>query len=135
MISFKHGYSSFNMNSFITDFNKMDIAYIEADTDVDNNYMKFFQDINLFLDNHAPIKRCTKKESKFKLKPWINKKIKKMIRVHDNILRKLKRNRSENNLNLYRKFKNQVTVEIKSSKMHYFHDYFSTNSQNMKKLW
>ena len=60
--SFKRDYSSFNMDSFITDFTNMDITYIEADTNVDNNYQKFFQDINLLLDIHVPIKRCTKKE-------------------------------------------------------------------------
>ena len=76
-----------------------------------------------------------KKESKFKLKPWINTKIKKMMRIRDSILRKLKRNRSENNLKLYRKFRNRVTTGIKTSKIHYFHNYFSTNSQDMKKLW
>ena len=76
-----------------------------------------------------------KKESKFKLKPGINTKIKKKMRIRDSILRKLKRNRSENNLKLYRKFRNRVTVEIKTSKIHYLHNYFSTNSQNMKKLW
>ena len=59
--SSKRDYSSFNMSSFITDFNSLDITYIEADTDVDNNYKKFFQDINLLLHNHVPIKRCTKK--------------------------------------------------------------------------
>ena len=119
------------MDSFITDFTNMDITYIEADTNVDNNYQKFFQDINLLLDNHVPIKRCTKKESKFKLKEWINTKIKKMMRIRDSILGKLKRNRSENNLKCYRKFRNRVTAEIKTSKIHYFHNYFSTNSQNM----
>ena len=58
-----------------------------------------------------------------------------MMRIRDSILRKLKRNRSENNLKLYRKFRNRVTAEMKTSKIHYFHGYFSTNSQNMKKLW
>ena len=43
--SFKRDYSSLNMNSFITDFNNMDITYIEADNAVDNNYKKFFQEI------------------------------------------------------------------------------------------
>ena len=112
----------------------MDITCTEADTDVDNSYKKFFLDINLLLDNHVPIKRCTKKESKFKPKPCINTKIKKMKRILDSILRKSKRNRSDNNLELYRKFRNRVKVEIKTSKIHYFHNYLSTNSQNTKKL-
>ena len=133
--SFKRDYSSFNMDSFITDFTNMDITYIEADTYVDNNYQKFFQDINLLLDYHLPIKRCTKKESQFKLKSWISTKIKKMMRIRDSILRNLKSNRSENNLKYYRKFRNRVTAEIKASKIHCFHNYFSINSQNMKKLW
>ena len=57
-----------------------------------------------------------------------------MMRIRDSILRKLKRNRSENNLKLYRKFRNRMTVEIKRSILHNFHDNFSSNSQNMKTL-
>ena len=36
---------------------------------------------------------------------------------------------------LYKKFRNRVSNELKESKAKYFHNYFTTNCQNMKKLW
>ena len=106
--------------------------YIEAKTDVANNYMLFCQDNNILLDSCVPIKRRTKNELKFKLKPWLKERIKKMMRIRDNIAKELKRNRSVENLKLNREFKNRVPVQIKSSKLDYFHDYFSSNGLNMK---
>ena len=58
-----------------------------------------------------------------------------MVRICDHMFGKMKRNRSDSNLQLYRKFRNRVTNEIKKSKLNYFHDYFSTNCQNIKRLW
>ena len=72
---------------------------------------------------------------KLKDKPWINSRIQKMIRIRDRVLLKLKNKASDDNRNLYKKFRNRVSNEIKENKARYFHNYFSTNSQNMKKLW
>ena len=47
----------------------MDLTYIEADTNVDNNYNKILANINPLIVDHVPIKSCRKKESKFKFKP------------------------------------------------------------------
>ena len=134
-VTYKHDYSSFDERSFISDFNKLELSYIDIDTDINGNYNKFSQDINILVEKHVPVKKCTKKESKIKAKPWINSRIQKMMRIRDDMFRKMKRNRSDSNLQLYRKFRNRVTNEIKKSKLNYFHDYFSTNCQNMKKLW
>ena len=66
---------------------------------------------------------------KLKEKQWINNRILKMIRIRDRILHKLKKQQTPDNLKLYKKFRNRV------SKASYFHDYFTTNSQSMKKVW
>ena len=58
-----------------------------------------------------------------------------MMRIRDRILQKLQKQQNPDNLNLYKKFRNRVSNELKESKARYFHNYFSTNSQNMKKLW
>ena len=66
---------------------------------------------------------------------WVNNRILKMIRIRDRILHKLMKQQTPDNLKLYKKFRNRVSNELKESKARYFHDYFTTNSQNMKKLW
>ena len=57
------------------------------------------------------------------------------MRIRDRILLKLKKKRTNDNLTLYKKFRNRVSNEIKKSKESYFHNFFATNTQNMKKLW
>ena len=95
----------------------------------------FLGELNSLSHKHAPVKKRSRKESKFKEKPWINSKIQKMMRIRDKILLKLKKKPTDDNLNLYKKFRNRVSNVIKESKSRYFHNYFSSNSQNMKQLW
>ena len=72
---------------------------------------------------------------KLKDKPWINNRILKMMRIGDRILQKFKKRQSPDNLQLYKKFRNRVSNELKESKVRYYPNYFLTNSQNMKKMW
>ena len=57
-----------------------------------------------------------------------------MMRIRDRVLLKLKKNATDDNLKLYKQFRNRVSNEIKRSKESYFHNIFSTNTQNMKKI-
>ena len=57
------------------------------------------------------------------------------MKIRDRILRKLKKKRSASNIALYTKFRNIVPNELKKSKKRYFQNYFTTYSQNSKKLW
>ena len=58
-----------------------------------------------------------------------------MMRIRDKILQKMKKQQTPDNLKLYKKFRNRMSNELKESKERYFHNYFSADSQNMKKLW
>ena len=82
-----------------------------------------------------PLIKCTKKESRLKMKPWINHRIQKMMEVRDRLLRKMKKNRNEANDRFYKTFRNLVINELKKSKKEYFQNYFATNIKYMKKIW
>ena len=134
--SFKYDYSSFEEDKFLEDFNQIDFTYLEnSDFDVNNKFDRFLKDLNTLTNKHAPIKRRSRKEMKLKDKPWINKRILKMMSIRDRILQKLKKQQTPDDLKLYKKFRNRVSNELKESKARYFHNYFSINSQNMKKMW
>ena len=134
--SFKYDYSRFKEDKFLDDFNQIDFTYLEnSDLDVNNKFDRFLKDLNTLTNKHAPIKRRSRKEMKLKYKPWINNRIQKMMRIRDKILQKMKKQQTPDNLNLYKKFRNRVSNELKESKERYFHNYFSVNIQNMKKLW
>ena len=134
--SFKHDYSTFKEDKFLEDFNQIDFTYLEnSELDVNNKFDRSLKDLNTLTKQHAPIKRRSRKEIKLKDKPWINNRIQKMMRIRDKISQKLKKQQTPENLKLYKKFRNCVSNELKESKARYFHNYFSTNSQNMNKLW
>ena len=134
--SLKYDYSKFKESEFREDFNKIDFDYLEnSGMDVDNEFGRFLKDLTSLTSKHAPMKKQSRKEMKLKDKPWINSKVLKMMRIRDRILQKLKKKQTDDNIKLYKKFRNRVSNELKGSKARYFHNYFSTNSQNMKKLW
>ena len=134
--SFKYDYSSFKEDKFLDDFNQIDFTYLENnDLDVNNKFDTFLKDLNTLANQHAPIKRRSRKKMKLKDKPWINNRILKMMRIRDRILQKMKKQPTPDNVKLYKKFRNRVSNELKESKAQYFHTYFSINSQNMKQLW
>ncbi len=135
-VSFKHDFSKLNEQNFIEDFNNLDLSFLEFDNmDVNEKFDRFLEVLSSLSSKHAPITKRSKKEIKFKNKPWINRKIQKMMKIRDKILHKLKKNKSANNLTLYKKFRNRVSNEIKQSKARYYYNYFHENNNNMKKLW
>ena len=87
------------------------------------------------VSKHIPNKMCSKRELKYRSKPWINSRIKKMMKVRDRLLRKWRYSKSEHAFNLYKRFRNRVANEFKKSKKSYFENYFKQNKYTMKKLW
>ena len=57
------------------------------------------------------------------------------MRIRDNLLRKLKKNKNQSHADLYKKFRNRVSESLRESKASYFYNYFQKNSNNMKQLW
>ena len=92
-------------------------------------------DLNDLTCKHVPFKKLTRKEIKFKHKPWINSRIQKMMHIRDKILKRLRRKSDDKTEYMYKKFRNRVTVLLKESKTNYFNNYFNVNSNNMKLLW
>ena len=132
---FKRDYSSFDERSFLSDFTRLDFNYLYEDSDIDWTYNRFLEDITTLADKHVPIIKYPKKEAKLIAKPWITNRIKKMMKVRDRLLKKMKRNKSETNRQFYKKCRNRVATELKKSKLEYYHNYFAKNEKNMRKLW
>ena len=58
-----------------------------------------------------------------------------MMRIRDRILRKLKKSNNQSLIDLYKQFRNRVSVSLNESKASYYYNYFQQNSNNMKQLW
>ena len=87
------------------------------------------------MDSPVPVKKINKKDLKLHSKPWLNPKIQRLIKYRDNLLRKLNGNFSYNTEYLYKTFRNRIVNELRSSKIKYYHQYFTDHKSNMKKLW
>ena len=85
--SLKYDYSKFVDDAFLEDFNQIDFNYLEnSDLDINSKFDRFLKDLNTLTNKHAPIKRLSRKEKRLKDKPWLNKRILKMMRIRDRIL-------------------------------------------------
>ena len=76
-----------------------------------------------------------KRDLKLHEKPWITSKIQKLMKHRDKLLRKLNRKFTYDTEYFYKKFRNRVVSEIRSSKINYYNHYFVEHQTNMKMLW
>ena len=133
---FQHDFSHFNEENLLNDFSNFDLSYLnDSAVDVNAKFIRFLSNLDEVVKTHAPLRKLTKRDIKFRNKPWINGKIKKMMRIRDRILKKLKKNSNQALIDLYKKFRNRVSVSLNESKASYFYNYFQKNSNNMKQLW
>ena len=58
-----------------------------------------------------------------------------LIKYHDKLLRKLNRKFTHNNDYLYKKFRNRVVSELRSSKIENFNQYLAEHKSSMEMLW
>ena len=133
---FQHDFSHFNEENLLNDFSNFDLSYLnDSAVDVNAKFIRFLSNLDEVVKTHAPLRKLTKRDIKFRNKPWINGKIQKMMRIRDRILKKLKKNSNQALIDLYKKFRNRVSVSLNESKASYFYNYFQKNSNNMKQLW
>ena len=76
-----------------------------------------------------------KKDLKLHSKPWITTQIYRLIKYRDKLLRKLNQTFSNSNEYLYKKFRNRVVSELRTSKVNYYKNFFSEHKSSMKMLW
>ena len=108
----------------------------DTNISLNSKFGLFFQTLSEHVDCHAPLKKLNKEGLKVQSKPWINSKILHLIKYCDKLLHKLNRKFSTHNNNyLYKKFRNCVVSELRSSKTEYFNQYFAEHKSNMKMLW
>ena len=133
---FQHDFSSLNEENLQNDFANLDLNYLTDNAlDVNAKFNRFLSSLDELVKAHAPLKKLSKKDIKFRNKPWISGKIQKMMRIRDNLLRKIRKNNSQSLADLYKKFRNRVSESLRESKASYFYNYFQKDSNNMKQLW
>ena len=102
---------------------------------IDNKFDYFYETLSDLVDKDVPSKKITRKDIKLHSKPWITSKIVRLIWYRDRLRKKLKRKFTPDIEFLYKKFRNRVVSELRTSRAAYYNQYFLTHKDNMKKLW
>ena len=135
-VSLKRDMKNFDASTFNTELQgKIDLLFTESDhnvNDITSRFLSVFKDL---IDQHAPIKTLSKREGKFKRKPWINKNLSKLIRSKNILFRKFLRSKTKNNRIAYKKARNEVTHLTQLNKKSYYSNLFRSSHSDPKSLW
>ena len=123
-------FSNFSADKFKSDISqiKWNIKTAGGMNDANRLFSSFYKKLNKVVNKHAPIKNLSKRKAKQLSKPWITKGIRTSIKIKNKLFA------SDNNLQ-YRLYRNKLTYLIRASKKNYFHNFFNSNINNMKKTW
>ena len=126
---FKH----FKQNEFLLDLQTTE--NFDNSLDVNYNYNKFQDHFLRCLDEHAPLKKLSKRKEKMKRKPWINTEILRSIRTRDKYYKKFIKTKRQEWEVKYKTCRNKINHLIRSSKRNYYSNYFENFKNNSKKIW
>ena len=129
--NYKRDYSFFNYNEFKNDLfdlnwnTILEIPGLSANAGFDI----FLQTITRLLDEHAPIKKLTKRETSLKAKPWITTKISNLMIKRDKIFKSFCKEKNDEvkqkTYTRYKRLRNYVVKLINVSKKEHYVNFFS----------
>ena len=132
-------YTFFNKDEFEKDLQGIRWNEIMDSGDASASFDYFLSNLNKLLDEHAPLKKLSRREFSFKSKPWISKDIQKLMIKRDRIYKlycKEKRNNKKAKLHQdFSSIRNLVVHKIRNSKEKYCLNFFNNNMSNIKKTW
>ena len=133
---FAYDYKTFDEAKFLADYKELDISFLDDESQHLNvKFNTFLLNLHDLINKHCPKKKLNKQALKLKTKPWINFRIKRMMKIRDALFQQFKSTKSPIDLKAYKQFRNRIVNEIRESKKNYYHHYFDEHKNNMKMLW
>ena len=133
---FAYDYKNFDGAKFLADYKETETSFLNSDSlDLNDKFETFLSGLNILITKHCPKKKLNKKSLKLINKPWINLRIKRMMKIRDNLFKLFKSTKSIHYLKAYKQFRNRIVNELRESKKAYYHKYFDDHKNNMKMLW
>ena len=138
----KRDFSVYNEDEFSKDLQKIawnDILKIIYDADTNKSFDRFYGLLDKLVDEHAPLKKLTKKQISLKSKPWVNKEIKFLMIKSDKTFKTFCK--EENPVakdqwrNEFKKQRNDIKSRLAESKKFYYEQFFQNNISNITKTW
>lgn len=125
-------YKSFDAKAFIHDLNNVPWHFVQSENAINDAVQTWNLLFSEIADVHAPIKKHRVKGVPV---PWMNNKINEAMRDRDHHHRKAMKSNSSHHWNMYKKFKNFVNKEVKSSKSRYYHELIEQSKGDSSKIW
>ena len=109
----------FQVNFFLDDLNlklkKTSFEEFSVD-EIFENFLNIFADI---VSTHIPLRKCTRKEKKLKIEPWLNKILLKSIKRKNNMFKDLHKNFNQQFFDKYIDYRNALNRTIQGAKQMY----------------
>ena len=126
----------FSVENFTQDlFNELSTISMELNDDINDLWTTFTTTFNNVIDRHAPYRELTRRESKIKQKPWINKDIKSAIYKKNKLYRKSIRSGNPRDIKAYKTFSNSLNYLKKQSKKNHYDKLVKKSTKNSKLTW
>ena len=137
---------NFDTEKFLEEIRELPFPNYKAHhwTDPNHAFAVFYTKIQDIINRYLKRRKITPKELKNKQKPWITKevikKIKKRDKLHKKYIKKLNMDKgseeeTEDIRSQYKTLRNQILSIIRSDKKQWYKEFFSQNSDNLRKTW
>jgi hypothetical protein len=132
----KRNYKNFKEEKFVQEIISTDFmeAFNDQD-DVNILYTKFHEKFIKIIDNNAPYKTLSGKETKQQTKPWITKAILKSLITKNKYYKKFVKSQDDFWYHRYKYYRDMINSLIRKSKKTYYKKFFNNNENDAKKLW
>ena len=129
-------FKSFDHDKYHTDVNSIDLSPVLQTEDINIIYKYFHDQLVHIINFHAPYIELSRKQSLWARKPWIDRKLQKLIEEKNKLYRKyIAKNKDVFWFNRYKTIKKSCERLIQESKKKHFAAYFTENLNNSKKVW
>lgn len=110
-------YSGFSQAALINDFQSLDWEDVLSNSNDPNLlFQSFFYKTFQIIDKHIPMKKVSKKELRFKSKPWITPGIQKSIKIKNNLYKKYIKSNLMYFFTKFKLYRNKINHFIKIGK-------------------
>ena len=108
IIYYQHDYSNFDQGKCLSDFTNLNFEYLNDNkSSVCAKFNRVLLHVDDIVNKHAPLTKFTIKDTSLQGKPWKTNRIRKMMRVRDNLLKRLRKRSDEETIHLYNNLENE----------------------------
>ena len=104
-------------------------------TSINRMFEDFYSLITTTIENHAPLKKLTRKQTRLRNKPWITKGLLKSIKRKQKMHKTYYINGSTDELKFYKSYCNTVTRIKTVDKKLFYKIQFDVHEHNPQKTW